>query len=196
MRPMESERVAVKSSSSTKTSKTKSPGSTPSETSLTLHRQQQDGRTLSVVDDEGRLVYRKRNVTSLSKFTEQVREILIENARAGAPIKAAAALAGVHPSTVSKWLKDGGEDEESPFAEFAVQFYAAQAEYKMELLAKIRKIGVDSNQWAALMTILERVYPDEFKKPSEGKNVTVNVGILEQRVHEARERGIAVYDGG
>lgn len=138
----------------------------------------------------------KRSTTSLTKFTPKVREAILANARAGAPKTACAALAGIHPATLSRWLREGMDDPEGQYAEFATQFHAAQGEYKMELLAKIKEIGMNSNQWAALMTILERVYPEEFRKPSEGAKVQVQVGILEQRVHEAREKGIAVYDGG
>ena len=157
----------------------------------------QVGNAIVVSNTDGDVLYRKRKPTNLSKFTEQIKEMLVENARLGASQKSAAALAGIHPATLSKWLERGTEEEDGPFADFAVNFFQAQAEYKMQLLAKIREIGVGTNQWAALMTILERVYPEEFRKPNEGKNgVTVNVGILEQRVHEAKERGLVVYNGG
>lgn len=138
----------------------------------------------------------KRNPTDLAKFTPQVQEAVVHNARQGLPQKASAALAGIHPRTLSLWLKDGDADADSPYAEFSVRYHAAQGEYKAELLAEIKRIGFEKDQWAALMTILERVYPEEFKRPGEGTNVQVNVGILEQRVHEAALNGAVVYDGG
>ena len=73
----------------------------------------------------------------------------------------------------------------------------AQARFKLRLVSQIDSIGVETKQWAALMTLLERVFGDEFKRPSEKQTTNnINIGILEKRIHEIEISGDTVYDGG
>ena len=128
-------------------------------------------------------------------FTLEKQEDIISAAAEGLPLSSCAAMAGVSRHTLEDWMQKGEEGHER-YAEFALAVRKVQAEYKLNLLRKVKEIGIDTNQWAALMTILERVYGDEFKRPTEKQSVTVNVGILEKRVHELAAQGEVVYDGG
>lgn len=129
-------------------------------------------------------------------FTPKRRKELCESARQGLVPANAGPLAGVPASTLNRWLREGEDDPDGPYGAFSLEFRKNQALFKKELLDQIRRIGVEKDQWAALMTILERVFPEEFKRPAEGANVTVNIGKFESRVHDLIEKGELKYGGG
>lgn len=136
-----------------------------------------------------------RGGARLSKFTTERRETIIAAAGQGLPLASCADLVGVSKHTIADWMDKGETQPDSPYEEFVFAVRSAQARFKLDLLQKIERIGTDTKQWVALMTLLERVFGDEFKRPSTDTKVTVNVGILEQRVHELVEAGEHVYDG-
>lgn len=138
--------------------------------------------------------------STISKFTPSRKADILTHAKTGLSVKAIAPLAGIHPATLHKWLQLGAqhaeEEVESEYLEFAIAFLKAQAEYKKDLVAEWRKVAEETKQWAGLATLAERLFPEEFRRPSEKTDVNVNVqvGVLEQRVHEA-DRQLS-YSGG
>lgn len=71
--------------------------------------------------------------------------------RAGVPLSDAAPMAGVHPSTVYRWLERGEQEQqrreaglraragEQPFCEFRARFMRARSEGKAQLVLLVRK---------------------------------------------------------
>lgn len=150
---------------------------------------------MELVKNNGKNAIKGKQGYQPTVFTLEVAEDIVSAAAEGLPLTSCAALAGVSKHTVNDWMQKGEEGHER-YVDFAMAVRKAQAEYKLELIRKVKDIGVSTNQWAALMTILERVYGDEFRRPTEKQDITVNVGILEKRVHELAAQGEVVYDGG
>lgn len=144
----------------------------------------------------------------LSKFDNVTCNKLIELVRERKPMAVAAPLAGVHPSTVRTWMEKGeaaalADDYDDPYCEFAVELLKAQAEAQDKLAVDIYDMSKATMQWAGLMTLGERLYPTVFGKKSEKQDINVNVGVqvgvLEQRIHDMTRDGADVreiYDAG
>ncbi|MFJ6380159.1 hypothetical protein ACIQI7_09180 [Kitasatospora sp. NPDC092039] len=76
---------------------------------------------------------------------------LLDAVRAGVPVSDAAPMAGVHPSTVYRWLERGEQEQqrreaglrarvgEQPFCEFRDRFTRARSEGKAQLVLLVRK---------------------------------------------------------
>lgn len=131
------------------------------------------------------------------KLTAQRRNKIVGFIGEGLTPANAGPLTGVSSYWVKKWLEDGKDNPDGPYGKFAFEVEKAQSEFKLRLLRRIEEVGFTSKQWASLMTMLERIFPDEYKRPSESTtNVNVQVGILEQRIHELDKDGELIYDGG
>lgn len=134
----------------------------------------------------------------LTSFTPQVAAGIVEDVQFGMPVTLAAHRRRVGQSTVSQWLTKGENDPQSPYAEFAADVREAQAEFVHEAIDHIKQAGIsDAKQWTALMTLLERIYPEYFKRP-DGitiNNIQNNVSV-EAVLHEMHKEGALVYHGG
>ncbi|MFF4819872.1 hypothetical protein ACFY2K_35450 [Kitasatospora sp. NPDC001309] len=81
----------------------------------------------------------------------EVEKRLLDAVRAGVPVSDAAPMAGVHPSTVYRWLERGEQEQqrleaglrarsgERPFCEFRDRFTRARSEGKAQLVLLVRK---------------------------------------------------------
>ncbi|MGW4696891.1 helix-turn-helix domain-containing protein [Kitasatospora cineracea] len=81
----------------------------------------------------------------------EVEKRLLDAVRAGVPVSDAAPMAGVHPSTVYRWLERAEEEQrrreaghraravEQPFCEFRDRFTRARSEGKAQLVLLVRK---------------------------------------------------------
>lgn len=96
--------------------------------------------------------------------------IICEALEGGAYLATAAALAGLHPDTVYKWLKRGAEGEE-PYATFASAVESAQATGEKRLLDLIRAAAAEPKHWQAAAWMLERKFPDRY-----GRKMRVEAG--------------------
>lgn len=63
-----------------------------------------------------------------SKFTEPVRQRILEALRIGCSRRTAAALAGIGEATLRRWLDRGAKETQGGWAEFAQQVAEAEAE--------------------------------------------------------------------
>ncbi|MFJ4189409.1 hypothetical protein [Kitasatospora sp. NPDC089509] len=81
----------------------------------------------------------------------EVEKRLLDAVRAGVPVSDAAPMAGIHPSTVYRWLERGEQEQqrreaglraragEQPFCEFRDRFTRARSEGKAQLVLLVRK---------------------------------------------------------
>lgn len=153
----------------------------------------------------GGAVVRRGTQGFISTFTPIKGVAIVEGVERGMPYTFAAMQQRVPQATASRWLKQGEEDgdegKDTDLAIFAADIRKAQADFVQKAIDGIVDAGLDdAKQWTALMTLLERIYPEYFKRPMEkaGTNINVNVGVgfVEKRLHELHARGEIVYDGG
>ena len=133
-------------------------------------------------------------------YNQQLHDGIVDAVRSGMPVTFAAHLCRVNQPTVSNWLASGEEDPAGTFGEFAADVRQAQAEFVKEAIDAIKDSGMsDTKQWTALMTLLERIYPETFRRPGNDTNVNVGVGIqvglVEKQLHELHDAGEIVYTG-
>jgi hypothetical protein len=144
--------------------------------------------------------YQPKSVVGSGKttFTVALGNSIIQSCRDGMPFTFAAQLHRIPQSTAATWLQKGEEDPDGTFGDFAIDVRQAQAEFVQEAIEGIKKAGLnDARQWTALMTLLERIYPESFKRPSERGDINIAVGIkLEDRLHKLHEEGVIEYTGG
>lgn len=132
-------------------------------------------------------------------FTDVLGSAIVQNVKAGAPIPIAAGLNRVPAATVANWLEEGEADPNGKYGVFAADIRQAQGEFVMEAIEGIKDAGLsDAKQWTALMTLLERIYPEFFRRPDakNGPDITINIGRFDQVVQEAHEQKQLSYGGG
>lgn len=135
----------------------------------------------------------------LRTFTPEIGDKIVESVAQGMPLGFAAHLHKVPKSTVERWVAEGEDDHDHELSEFAAEVRAAQAMFVQEAIEGIKDAGLsDAKQWTALMTLLERIYPEYFRRPSEQKttNINIAVGVVERQLHEMHLNGEIVYEGG
>ena len=157
-------------------------------------------------------------MTGPIKLTDKVSEIICQHARAGLPLRRAAAMAGVNRITAWRWETQGateidqvGDDDDavlSPRAIFSLAFGQARAAYLAELNAawKSAIAGKDSNRAKAIQTMLAAVSPDEFSERRATRTIDqhttmsgdVTVGrfdaMSDDDLHAEREKILARRD--
>ena len=133
-------------------------------------------------------------------LTDDLADAIITKVAKGMPYALACNMNGISQSTGANWLQRGEEEPDGTFGPFSMAIRKAQAEFVERAIDGIVDAGLsDAKQWTALMTILERVYPDYFRRPSEkGGDITINnvIGVVEGKVHQLHEAGEIQYDGG
>lgn len=68
------------------------------------------------------------------RFDEQTQKIILNAVRSGAKRGAAAKLALISPSTLTKWVQKGQEDEEGGYNQFVLQLLKAEAQHEQDLV--------------------------------------------------------------
>ena len=123
---------------------------------------------------------------------------IVDSVREGMPFAMACHLHRVPQPTGATWLANGEENPTGTFGQFALDVRQAQAEFVAEAVRGIKDAGLkDARQWTALMTLLERIYPEHFKRPSDRGDINIGVQVnLESKLHELHKEGVLVYDGG
>lgn len=89
-----------------------------------------------------------------SKFTQAVRDKLLEVKASGGPDVLACAYSGITDETLRRWLARGREAEEGEYFEFAQAYDAAKSAPKVRALRLLQKKLPDSD--ALLMKYVER----------------------------------------
>ena len=90
-------------------------------------------------------------------MTEDVWQTIVEAVSHSCHMETAAALAGVSPSTLRQWLRDGKRGKSERLAQFSAEVKKAQAEAVIGDLKVIEAAG--HAYWQARAWRLERRYP-------------------------------------
>lgn len=91
-----------------------------------------------------------------TKKTEQRVEALLQSLRAGASRQRSAALAGIHRDTLNEWMK------QDPAFSDAIEKAEAFAEARF--LSRVATAAENERSWQAAAWILERRFPNEWRK--------------------------------
>ncbi len=95
-----------------------------------------------------------------SKFTPEVTDLIIAAVRAGNYFTTSAALAGIHEGTLYRWLREGEEDEDSKYRQFALDMATAEAEAEISVVSVIRAAA--SDDYRAGLELLSRRFPERW----------------------------------
>ncbi len=110
------------------------------------------------------------------KFCKKICDEIIVNYSNGMPLKYACELAGVHPTTVTKWKKKGEEDENSKFHQFYLDMKKAKANYIIYHLNFLNKSKSDSTH-KYLLSIADPEYFSPSSKIEHSGDVKVKENI-------------------
>jgi transposase len=97
-----------------------------------------------------------------TKLTKAIQDEIVRQLRLGNYIETAAAIAGIHKSTLYDWLKRGARSDEKDdrYARFSDAVKKAQAESEAFDLAVITRAA--QQHWQAAAWRLERRFPDRW----------------------------------
>jgi len=109
------------------------------------------------------------------EFTEEKRAKVIALVKAGNYKKVAAAACGIHYDTLMYWQTRGKREEKGMYREFYEALEQAEGEGEARLVVKI----VEDGSWQALMTILERKYPERWGRLSRVELTGKEGGAIE-----------------
>ena len=97
------------------------------------------------------------------KLTPEIQERIVLAVRAGNYLSVSARAAGVHESTLYRWLERGrGPAGREPYRSFCEALKEAEAAAEVHAVATIRQQM--PSQWTAAMTFLERRFPDRWRR--------------------------------
>jgi hypothetical protein len=147
----------------------------------------------------GGSIVQKGHQGFLTTLTPAIQQHIVEQCREGMPLVFAAQRCRIPKSTVEHWLQAGEAEPDGTFGDFAAEVRSAQGDFVFEAIKGIKQAGFDdAKQWTALMTLLERIYPEYFKRPSD-KNVNIQnniaIGFVERELHRLHEEGVIEYTG-
>jgi hypothetical protein len=91
-----------------------------------------------------------------TKKTEQRVEALLQSLRAGASRQRSAALAGIHRDTLNEWMRL------DPAFSDAIE--KAEGFAEMRFLSRVATAAENERSWQAAAWILERRFPNEWRK--------------------------------
>jgi transposase len=100
-----------------------------------------------------------------TKFTPEVREIILDAIEAGNYFSVACSIAGVDFSTFSRWMKRGRSKapEDAEFCAFRKAVKRAEAHGEAKQLGHVTTAA--ESTWQAAAWYLERKYPKRWSRP-------------------------------
>lgn len=110
----------------------------------------------------------------------------------GLPITDSCYICEISPSTFYNWRKKA-EDGDELYQEFMIEVAKHRALCKSTLVRRVVKASEDPKNWAAAMTLLERLFPQDYGRRDthvveEEKNVNINVkSVSAEEVAKRRE---------
>jgi len=119
-----------------------------------------------------------------AKIDPVVTQRIVDLIRAGNYLEVAATAAGVHRTTLHRWMKRGREQERGRYRKFLVAVEKAQAEAESRDVALIAKAA--GEDWRAAAWRLERKQPRRY-----GPRVQVSVQEELNAVIDRLERNLA-----
>ena len=134
------------------------------------------------------------------KFSEELAEQIVINYENGLPLKHAANLAGVNPSTVWRWRNKGKKQKRGKYHKFYCDMEAAQARF----IAFHMNVLNSSDSDATHRYLLEVTDPDNFQLKTKlehsgeltnvNKNIEVDQDLLDELLAEKREKYKKITD--
>jgi len=122
-------------------------------------------------------------VVSRPKFDPQVTQRIVDLIRAGNYLEVAATAAGIHSTTLHRWLRLGRAQRRGQYRRFVTAVQKAQAEAESRDVALIAKAA--SEDWRAAAWRLERKAPRRY-----GARVLVSVQEELEAVLERLKQGL------
>ena len=98
-----------------------------------------------------------------TKFTEETISAIIKAVKLGSSYVLAAQSAGIHPATLSVWMKQGRENVSEELSLFYSRVKKAEGDRASTWLQHIED-AAEKGTWTAAAWKLERIYPDDFGK--------------------------------
>lgn len=136
----------------------------------------------------------------MTKFNETIAEQILINYENGLPLKYAAGLVGVNPSTVWRWRKKGEKAKKGKYR----NFYLKMLEAKAKFIAYHLNILNNSDNDATHMYLLRVTDPDNFSEKNImehtgevtqiNKNFNIDEDLLNNILEEKRERYDKITD--
>jgi hypothetical protein len=130
---------------------------------------------------QGTKVKPKAKLGRRSKLTPDYVPKFLAQIEKGLPVRAAAALAGLHHDTVMKWLEAARAGDERYF-DFLERYTRARGKAQDAAVERIRRVGADD--WRAEAWLLERMHPADFSlkqalelSGKDGGPVAVSAGV-------------------
>lgn len=148
--------------------------------------------------EKDKLPKKRKGVPPLFVSNPDFRRDFLDNIRLGLNIDDSCHLAGCHPSSFDLWKQKANKGMEE-YRDFMLEIAKARAECKSVLVRKVHDASDDPRNWTAAMTLLERLFPEEFgrkdkKIVEEDKKVSINVNsvsaeeVAKRRELEKKER--------
>lgn len=104
----------------------------------------------------------KRGPGRPSAFTKQIRDIILDGIRHGMSKRDSCKMAGVDPTTVCGWVREGEAKGEGPYFKFAQSYKTAGFMAEKERNRLIEEHG--KNDWKALAWLNERTKPSRYAR--------------------------------
>ena len=95
-----------------------------------------------------------------TKLTPERRDRIVKAMGAGNYLEAAARSAGVHPSTVYRWLERAEREPDGLYRDFAEEVRRAEADAEVHAVAIVRRAMAED--WKAALAYLERRHPNRL----------------------------------
>lgn len=136
----------------------------------------------------------------MTKFNDTIAEQILINYENGLPLKHAASLVGVNPSTVWRWRKKGEKAKSGKYHNFYIKMLEARAKF----IAYHLNILNNSDNDATHRYLLEVTDPDNFLVKTKlehsgeltqiNKNFDIDEDLLNSILEEKRERYDKITD--
>ena len=144
----------------------------------------------------------------IGRPTDCTADLIVEFAkfrREGLPLCDCAALCNISSTSYKSWFNRGRGGEE-PFATFLATVKRAEAEFKRERIALIKRSHDDDPKgWVASMTLLERLFQSDFSRnqtrinidlpPLDGANIE-RLNVLANTIVDQMANGEMVLEAG
>jgi hypothetical protein len=105
-------------------------------------------------------------------------ERILEGVRAGCYPEQAAQEAGVSPSALYAWKARGEKESDGPYHRFLLRLRQAEAEAELNAV-KIVRSAIEDGDWRAALALLERRFPDRWRRQQTSQLVGPDGGPLQ-----------------
>jgi len=114
-----------------------------------------------------------------TKYSAARHKIIVQAIRDGATRQGAAQKARVHHQAVANWLRQG-EDEQSEYHQFYLDYNEAEAAWEEEMLSTIDDVAKSGrpNTWQAAAWRLERRWPDRYGRFDRDKEPGTQINVF------------------